>query len=274
MFWYPLRLFAEQGMHGLWSSLFINLGTLPVLLFILHRHWREVTTAPGRLLLIALAAGWCNTAFNLAMIEGNVVRVLLLFYLSPLWTVILAYLFLGERPHRNGLLTVAIAMLGAIIMLWDVKMGLPIPQSDADWLALSAGIGFSINNVTVRHTQSVSVRIKTVMAWVGVMMITSTLLFTGKHGLGDINSNVIGAALLFGLFVMVIMTLSAQYGVTHMPAHRSAVILLFEIVVGAISAYFLTNERMSGQEWVGGALVMFAAYLSARPPSQQTQEAA
>ena len=274
MFWYPLRLFAEQGMNGLWSSLFINLGTLPVLLLILHRHWREVATAPGRLLLIALAAGWCNTAFNLAMIEGNVVRVLLLFYLSPLWTVILAYLFLGERLHRNGLLTVAIAMLGAVIMLWDVDMGLPVPQSGADWLALSAGIGFSINNVAVRHTQSVSVRIKTVMAWVGVIMITSTLLLTSKQGLGEVSSTVISAALLFGLFVMVIMTISAQYGVTHMPAHRSAVILLFEIVVGAVSAYFLTAERMSGQEWVGGALVMFAAYLSARIPAQQTEEAA
>jgi len=51
--------------------------------------------------------------------------------------------------------------------------------------------------------------------------------------------------------------------VTHMPVHRSAIILLFEIVVGAASSLLLTNEVVHSREWIGGALVMLAAYLTA-----------
>jgi len=268
LFWYPLRLFAEHGLSGLWSSLFIYLGTLPALIYILHGRLHELSRAPAMLLLIGLSNGWCNTAFILAMLEGNVVRVLLLFYLSPIWTLILAYLFLGERPHRLGIVTIIIAMLGAVIMLWDQHMGLPLPQSASDWLALSSGMAFSVTNVAVRHTQSVSVRVKTVMAWVGAVLIAGFLLLVGGHSLVVTNNSVILLALLMGLSFMVIMTLSVQYGVTHMPAHRSAVILLFEIVIGAISAYLLTAERMTSQEWLGGAMVMVAAWLSARLPDE------
>lgn len=269
LFWYPLRLFADYGLNGLWSSMLIYLGTLPALIYILRGRLHELSRAPGMLLLIALASGWCNTAFILAMLDGHVVRVLLLFYLSPVWTVILGVIFLGERPHRIGVLTIVIAMLGAIIMLWDKDMGLPLPHSGADWLALSSGIAFSVTNVAVRHTQSVSVRIKTVIAWVGVVLIAGLLLAMEQQGLVVSNNLVVLAALLFGLIVMVVMTLSVQYGVTHMPAHRSAVILLFEVVVGAVSAFLLTDELMTVQEWLGGAMVIAAAYVASYIPHEQ-----
>ena len=84
---------------------------------------------------------------------------------------------------------------------------------------------------------------------------------------------VIISALLFGLVIMVMMTLTVQYGVTHMPAHRSAVILLFEVVVGAVSAFLLTDEVMTNREWIGGAMVIAAAYFSARIPDEQTRVA-
>jgi drug/metabolite transporter (DMT)-like permease len=59
------------------------------------------------------------------------------------------------------------------------------------------------------------------------------------------------------------MTMLVQYGVSHMPVHRSAIILLFELVAGAISQQLLTNETMSALEWGGGVLVVAAALLSA-----------
>ena len=60
------------------------------------------------------------------------------------------------------------------------------------------------------------------------------------------------------------MTWLVVYGVTHMPVHRSATILLFEVVAATVSTYLLTDERMSTREWLGGLAVIVAAYLSAR----------
>jgi drug/metabolite transporter (DMT)-like permease len=68
---------------------------------------------------------------------------------------------------------------------------------------------------------------------------------------------------MIGAVVLVVMTLSVVYGVTHLPVHRSAVILLFEIVAGAVSAQLLTDEVVLLQEWVGGGFVILAAYLAA-----------
>jgi drug/metabolite transporter (DMT)-like permease len=60
------------------------------------------------------------------------------------------------------------------------------------------------------------------------------------------------------------MTVLVQYGVTHLPVHRSAVLALIELVAGAVSQQLLTDEAVSAHEWLGGALILVGAYLSAR----------
>jgi drug/metabolite transporter (DMT)-like permease len=63
---------------------------------------------------------------------------------------------------------------------------------------------------------------------------------------------------------MILMTYTALYGVTHLPVHRSAAIMLFEVFAGAVSAALLTEEILSLREWTGGLLIMFAAWLTIR----------
>jgi len=199
VFWYPLRQLEAHGLSGLWSSLFLYAGTVAAWPFLLRGRMGEWRLAPGWLLLVALGSGWTNIAFVLAMLEGEVMRVLLLFYLSPLWATLLGWLFLHERIDAATLGILAVAVAGAVIMLWNPALGFPWPESVADWLALSSGFAFAALNT-----------------------------------------------------------------VLHMPVQRSAVILLFEIVAGAVSAMWLTDERMSPAEWAGGTLVVLAAWLSAR----------
>jgi drug/metabolite transporter (DMT)-like permease len=79
----------------------------------------------------------------------------------------------------------------------------------------------------------------------------------------NVSTEVITSAVLLGLFVMALINISVMYGVSNMPIHRSAIILLFEIVVGAVSSQWLTNEIIELHEWIGGALVILAAYLTA-----------
>jgi len=47
-----------------------------------------------------------------------------------------------------------------------------------------------------------------------------------------------------------------------MPANRAIVILLFELVVAAVAAYFLAGETMRAQDWMGGALIVAASIAS------------
>lgn len=262
LIWYPIRLFEAQGLHGLWSSVLMYFGTFVVALPVLYKGWRSWLVHPWLFFFMAIATGWTNVAFILAILDGPIVRALLLFYLSPLWATLLGYFFLGEELSRRAIYVLIVAMTGAIVMLWDESLGFPAPQSKADWLALSAGVAFAVTNVLIHRLNDASVMFKTATGWLGVFIVAFVLIyFTGE--VNTATTEVMVWAWLLGVFIMTLMNISVVYGVTHMPVHRSAIILLFEIVVGAASALLLTNEVVQIREWIGGSLVMFAAYLTA-----------
>lgn len=262
--WYPLRLLEQQGLPGLWTSLTMYLAVIGISLPWLWLRRAELYRRPCLLLGLALTAGWCNIAFVLAVIEGTVVRVLLLFYLSPIWAALLGWGLLGERLSQSSWIGFVLAMSGALIMLWEPSMGLPLPQGRADWLAISSGFSFALSNVLVRKAQDISVPIKTIAVWWGGALLAGIWLVASGADLPMVRPETLVGAVALGWFGIVIMTLAVQYGVTHMPVHRSAVILLFELVAGALSAQWLAGESLQAREWAGGLLIILAAYLSAR----------
>lgn len=264
LLWYPLRLLDEGGLSGIWTTFAAYSAALLVGIAYIGRRWREWQSRPYLLLALAAAAGWCNVSFIIAIIDGTVVRVVLLFYLSPFWAVLLGRLMLGERLSTGSKWVFAIAMAGAIIMLWDPSIGLPWPVGVPDWLALSSGFSFALSNVLIRKMQDISVPVKTIVTWVGAVVIALVWILLSQIKLPEVAASLWMGAVILGVFGMIIMTISVQYGVTHMPVYRSAIILLFEIVVAAISADILSNEVLEIYEWAGGSLVIIAALLSAR----------
>jgi len=262
--WYPLRLLEEQGLSGAWSALISYGAALSVFLWVFFRDWQVLKQNVLSLALMALAAGWCNLAFIMAVLDGNVVRVLLLFYLSPFWAVCLGWLMLDERLDGRSMLVFAIAVVGALIMLWNSDIGMPWPGDQADWLAVSSGFAFALSNVFVRRMQSVNVQLKSASSWTGVMLVATAWLVISGTGFPAVGAVTIFMAVLLGLCGFLVMTLSVLYGVTRMPIHRSAVILLFELVAGAISSLLLTDEVVLPQEWIGGFMIITAAWLAAR----------
>ncbi len=264
LLWYPMRLLEKAGLPGLWTTLVAYSVASAAGLVFSVRYWRDFVRYPGWLLGLALAAGWCNVAFILAIVDGNVVRVVLLFYLSPLWTVLLGWLFLGEPIDRAAAMVLVVAMSGAMLMLWDPHMGAPWPQSNSDWMAISAGLAFSANNVIVRGTGQVSLHAKTSAAWMGGALLAGLWLALTLSSVPSAAPHAWLSAAALGLLGIVIMTVTVQYGVTHLPVRRSAVILLFELVVATISSQLLADEALGAREWLGGCLIVGAALVAAR----------
>ncbi len=262
LIWYPLRLLEDNGLNGLWASALMYCGTLVVAIPVLWRGWHEWKQQPWLFFFMALATGWTNIAFILAVLDGNVVRVLLLFYLSPLWATLLGVMFLGEKLSSRSYLILLIAMVGAVIMLWNTSLGFPAPQDSADWLALSSGVAFAVTNVLIHKLEQATVMVKTATGWLGVILIAFIMILYRDIPL-QVTAPVIAGAWLLGALVMTLMNIAVVFGVSYMPVHRSAVILLFEIVVGAVSSLLLTNEVITMREWVGGGMVVLAAYLTA-----------
>jgi drug/metabolite transporter (DMT)-like permease len=262
--WYPLRLLEGQGLGGVWSALVSYGAILCVFSWVLVRERQSLATNLLPLVLMGLSAGWCNVAFIMAVLDGHVVRVLLLFYLSPFWAVCLGWFMLGERLDGRSLLVFAIAVTGAIIMLWNEAVGIPWPRDNADWLAVSSGFAFALSNVFVRRTQGAGVLLKSTASWCGVVVVATVWIVLAGSGLPAASTAVMLAAVALGLCGFLVMTLSVLYGVSRMPVHRSAVILLFELVIGAVSSLLLTDEVVLYREWLGGFMIVTAAYMAAR----------
>jgi len=260
LIWYPLRLLNEAGLSAVWSSLVMYLAAALMALPALYRHRQYLSTMPANLIALALAAGITNVAFVVALIEGEVMRVMLLFYLSPLWTVLLGRWWLGETLSSHAMLMFVIAMCGLMVVLWNPTMGLPWPNNMAEWLALLASIAFSINNVLARKLVDIPMGIKTGVIWWGVVFISVLVLVWQQAAIPDVTATVWWSAWLLGAVGIVTMTIAVLYGVGHMPVYRSAVIMLFELVVAALAAWYLTDEVMTLQVWIGGSLILLAAY--------------
>jgi drug/metabolite transporter (DMT)-like permease len=265
--WYPLRLLESQGLGGLWSALISYGAALSACLwvFVTARHSLRDNLLP--LILLGLSAGWCNVAFIMAVLDGTVVRVLLLFYLSPFWAVCLGWLLLNERVGGRMLLIFLMAVGGAAIMLWDARIGLPWPHGASDWLAVSAGFAFALSNVIARRLQAAGIWLKSVATWTGVLVVAGSWVAASHSAFPVIGAGTFLFALLLGVGGFLVMTLTVQYGVERMPVHRSAVILLFELVAGAVSSLLLTDETVLPREWLGGAMIVTAAWQAARIPA-------
>lgn len=264
LLWYPLRLFEAAAMPGIWVTLVAYASGLAVVAAATKWHWHEMRRAPGLMLALALASGWCNVSFIVAVTEGLVVRVVLLFYLSPVWAVLLSWLWLGERMTRSSAVVLILAVTGAMVMLWDPSIGLPLPQTTPDWLAISAGFAFALSNVIVRRLQGITLPLKTLSNLGGGALVAAAWISVSAQAVPEAAPPVWVGCVVLGVLGIIIMTLSVQYGVTHMPIYRSAVILLFELVIAAVSAAALAGEVPGVREWIGGGLIVAASLVSAR----------
>lgn len=265
LIWYPMRLLEQAGMPVVWSTLAVYLAAAIVATIQLIWVFKRLKSAwPPTLWCLALAAGLTNIAFLVALIEGEVLRVMLLFYLSPLWSVLLSRWWLGERISRLSMVMIAVAMSGTFMMLWHPEVGLPWPHGPADWLALFASVMFSVNNVLSRKLAQVAMEVKTTVVYWGVVMVAVIVLLLQQSPVPEVSLSLWLAVMVFGGLCFTAMTISVLYGLARMPVFRSAILMLFELLVAAASAWALTNERMTVAEWIGGALIFAAAYGMAR----------
>lgn len=263
LIWYPYRIVEAAGLGGVQASLLTYLVALVLGVVAFQATLRRAHFS-WWLPAIALAAGGCNIGYVLGILHGEVMRVLLLFYLSPLWTVLLSRVLLKEHLTRDGAKVIAISMVGAVIMLWHPRLGFPWPGNSSELIGLAAGICFALLNVLIRKTVALSIELKSIAVFAGVIGLGLILMpFEPMSSISGLNNEdwMILAAIGIVLFVVNVVV---QFGLMRLPANQAIVIFLFELVVAAISSWLLAGEAMGLREWVGGAMIITASVFSGK----------
>ena len=265
--WWPFRQLEQAGLHPLAATALIYLVAVLALAFWWPRAWREVLAHPA-LWVLVVASGTTNAAFNWAVTIGDVVRVVLLFYLMPLWAVLLARLLLHERLTRSALLRVALALGGAMVILWPEGGGWPVPRTLPEFLGVLGGFAFALNNVMLRREAARSEGARAMAMFAGgalvAAVLATVLTLQGRvPGLPAPAFGWIAGALGMGAAFLV-ANLSLQYGAARLPANATAVIMLTEVLFASVSALALGAGTMNARLAAGGAAIVGAALLAAR----------
>ncbi len=264
--WWPLRQLEGAGLHPLWATVLIYTVAVAVITLARPAAWRELFSHPA-LWLLVLASGSTNAAFNWAVTIGDVLRIVLLFYLMPLWVVLLAWLLLNERLTAAALLRVALALAGAMVILWPPGGGLPLPRTLAEGLGVLGGFSFALNNVMLRREAARSEGARALAMFVGGVLVAGLLiaLLTPAGVVPALPPTApgwtIGALLLAALFLA--GNLALQYGATRLPANATAVIMLTEVLFASGSALALGAGTLDARLAIGGTAIVGAALLAA-----------
>lgn len=270
--WYPYRLLAQGGLDGVWALLLTELVAIVATGLWFYRPLRADFHWTHSLFAIGLLSGICNVAFVMGTLLGEVIRVTLLMYMAPLWTVLLSRWILQERLWPGGWGLIVMALSGAIIMLWHPAHGAPWPASLADWLGIVAGMTFAAYNVMVKKATQHGLPEKSLSSLVGTLLVgLACLPFAGPLPV-SMPPVSIGVVVLTGLalFVMIPMV---QYGLMRLPANRASVIMLSELIFAGASAWWLAGEVIGAKEWLGGGLIVVAGALAARPKNRYRSSA-
>jgi drug/metabolite transporter (DMT)-like permease len=265
--WYPFRIMQTEHLHPLWANaLIFATGSLIVVLWkprVVPQLWREPA-----LWILALTSGATNAAFNWGISVGEVVRVVLLFYLMPLWTALLARVLLSEPLTMALGVRVALALTGAAIVLRPAGAALPLPQGPGDWLGILAGFTFALTSITLRRNAHLDGGARALAMLVGSMLVSS-LTATVLSASGVIAWPPAPQASWLWLvaamaIAFLLSNLSYQYGAARLPSSITSVVMITEVLFAAGSAIVLGNEAMTAALMVGGGLIVIAAVLAVR----------
>ncbi len=272
--WIPLKWLEAHGVDTLWTTLCVFTAcTLTVLAArpgVLAR-----SRAMPQLAWLMLASGLTNVCFNIALATGDVVRTVLLFYLMPMWVVLLARWLLHEAITPQAIARVVLALAGAVLVLGDGQLVLPVPASAADWLALVAGLCFGLNNVLLRRFAALPDDARALAMFSGAVVCAplgmALLMLAGQgapalqlHGMAWVVLALFAAAVLAG-------NLALQYGATRLRANVLSVLMLSEILVASASSWWAGSAALHASTVLGGLLIVSASLLAigARTPAAQ-----
>jgi drug/metabolite transporter (DMT)-like permease len=261
--WIPLRQLNDTGLGGPWAT---AAGfTIPLLVLFPFGviRWRPIVAGGWPLAQAGFLMAACIALYAEALLRGHIARVILLFYLTPVWSTLLARAYLGDRITGTRLVTIAFGLVGMFIV-FGIGIGVPVPRTDAECMALLSGIlwGWSmvyLRRLTPRASEFDKVFVQ--FLFLGMLFVLFTLVPGGRPWTVPSPEAFLRSAswlLVFGLIWMPFVFWLTMFGGSRLDPGRVAVLLMLEVVIGLVSAAILTDEPFGRRELVGAAFIVAA----------------
>jgi len=227
LFWIPLRGMDRAGVNDAWATVLFY--AIPLVFFMpwAVRNWRRIASCGWSLHFIGITTGVSLVFYSNAMLYTEVVRGMVLYYTTPVWSLLLARLLLGEIITGARVLAILFGVAGMLVM-FGVDLGFPWPRNTGDWMALCGALGWAVAAVALRKEDgSRSMEICAVYFFYGII---AALLMAISPMAGDIAApewSVIVDALPWAIPIAIIVIPGAYASYWGAPHLNPGVVGLF-----------------------------------------------
>jgi len=260
--WIPVRRIHEAGSGGAWVTALGFLIPLGALLPVALARWRDTLAGFRELRFASFWLALGIALYTEGVVRGQIARVILLFYLTPMWGTLLARIFLGEPITGRRVATIALGFAG-MLAIFGFDGGIPSPRSGGDWMGLAAGFAWAVAMVAFHRGTSRPIfeRAFVQFAFLGPVFLLVALV-PGDGSAASVAFHLSASSLpwllAFALLWMLPVIWLTVYAASAVDPGRFAILLMFEIVVGLATAAILTDEPFGARELAGALLVMGA----------------
>jgi drug/metabolite transporter (DMT)-like permease len=275
LFWIPLRALDEFGITGAWATALFYLVPTLLLLPLMLLRWRKLVAGGLGLHLTGLVTGVAVVLYADSLIYTEVIRAMLLYYLTPVWSTILARLFLGEAITAVRWLAIALGLAG-LLVIFGVDVGAPMPRNVGDWMGLVAGFCWGVAAVRMRGDETNHALEFTSLhfLWGAPAAVLIALLpLSGAHAAPDAATAVSVLPWLVPVLAVIVVpgSFAAMWGASHLNPGIVGLLFMTEISVGTLTAAIWANEPFGLREIVGIVLITSAGLAESVPDLQRAR---
>ncbi len=268
LYWLPVRHLADLGLGGAAGTAAITLAaTLCLLPFAIRNRRRMGGADPGALIALMLG-GVAFALYSAGFNYGRVAIIILLFFLTPIWSTLIARFVLGWRTPPLRLAAIAVGLAGLGTML-SADGDWPVPRTIGEWMALASGIGWALATTGLRVRPALA-PVDAVCVFVAsaaaASVLMSLLLPEGRSA--DTTASfwsLAAVALPTGALWWAASMVGLIWASTQLDPARTGILLMAEVVIGAVTAAMFAGEHLARTEVIGGALVIAAGVLEVWP---------
>lgn len=216
--------------------------------------WRQLRSAPAALWWSGLCWSAMFTTFMLALTMSSVAGVLVISSLSPLFTALLAWIFL--RQHIAWFTWMAIALAG-VGMAWMFGGQLGRDSGAGLFVALFVPLSSAINWIVVQHAHAKGEDVDLIPSVLVGGMLSALVTLPLALPL-QATAHDIGLLALLGLVQLAIPCTLVVICARVLKAPEVSLLAQLEIIFGILLVWLGAGERPATTVLQGGALVLFA----------------
>lgn len=266
LYWLPLRKLDALGLTGAWGTAAVTVFGCLLLMVPAVRHLGAIRRA-GPLVLASLALGGAAFAlYSVALVYGRVAMVILLYFLTPVWSTLIGRYIMGWTTPRMRLVAIALGLVELFTML-SANGGVPLPKDSGEWMSLIAGIMWSFATTGIRAKSTLGPIPSAFVFVAGAAIATLFLAPVLEPFPFEVfrTWSLPGLALVTGGLWWALSIALLMWATVRLEPARVGILLMSEVLIGAATAALFAGEHLTGLEIAGGGLVLLAGVLEVWP---------